>query len=616
MRKEVGRGKVLGCHEDTQTLNYADLSSPVYNHIFQYELPIPPTKVKSYTYRNESTGNEIDFYDLDVKTFEQQIYPDLEPAQLAGYDGISPGPTFRITKGRESIVRVKNHSGKDISVHLHGAHSRAPFDGWAEDITEPGQYKDYYWPNKGSGQTIWYHDHAAGSTAVNNHLGQSGFYIIEDPAERALNLPSNEYDVPLALSSKQYNKDGTLFDPKDEDFGLPGDIIQVNGQPWPFMKVEPRKYRFRLLNTAISRSFKLSLEDEEERNVSFKVIAADSGLLAKPVETSDLELSMAERWEVIVDFTKYAGQNVTMKNARSVQADPDYHSTDKVMRFVVGWGITYVNGNGDVPNTLRTVPYPPPKTSIDRRFKFEREDGIWLINGVSFADVNNRILAKPQRGAVEVWEFENEAGPWSHPIHMHLVDFKILSRTGGNGRGVLPYEKEAMKDVVLLGENEKVTVLARYAPYEGVYMFHCHDFIHEDHDMMAAFNVTGLSGWGYPEKTRLEDPMDKKYRARMISEKDDSEESVMAKCAEFAALEAYTEPDRMEKSLDEYWGRRAGGGRGGREDKEEGESRGVREQGTSGVKAKAVEAESSSAKIRRWAAWQLLALVVFFALFM
>lgn len=117
--------------------------SPVYNHIFQYELPIPPTKVKSYTYRNESTGNEIDFYDLDVKTFEQQIYPDLEPAQLAGYDGISPGPTFRITKGRESIVRVKNHSGKDISVHLHGAHSRAPFDGWAEDITEPGQYKDY-----------------------------------------------------------------------------------------------------------------------------------------------------------------------------------------------------------------------------------------------------------------------------------------------------------------------------------------------------------------------------------------------------------------------------------------------------------------------------------------
>jgi hypothetical protein len=117
--------------------------SPVYKHTFQYELPIPPTKVKSYTYKNESSGNEIDFYEVDVKLYKQQIYPDLGPATLVGYDGMSPGPTFRVTRGRESIVRVKNRSHKDISVHLHGSHSRAPFDGWAEDTTGPGQYKDY-----------------------------------------------------------------------------------------------------------------------------------------------------------------------------------------------------------------------------------------------------------------------------------------------------------------------------------------------------------------------------------------------------------------------------------------------------------------------------------------
>jgi FtsP/CotA-like multicopper oxidase with cupredoxin domain len=405
---------------------------------------------------------------------------------------------------------------------------------------------------------MWYHDHAVGITAENDYIGQSGFYILEDPAESALDFPTDEYDVPLALASKQYNKDGTLFDPSGEIFGLPGDIIQVNGQPWPYMKVEPRKYRFRILNTAISRTFKLSLENEENKNVAFNVIAADSGLLTKPVKTEDLEISMAERWEIIVDFTKYAGQNVTMKNARKVQADLDYHSTDKVMRFVVGWGITFSNGNGDVPSTLRDVPFPPKKTSIDKSFKFQFEDGMWLVNGVSFADVNNRILAKPQRGTVEVWELENAAGLWSHPVHIHLVDFQILSRTGGT-REVLPYEKEALKDVVLLGVNEKVTVIARYAPYEGVYMFHCHNVIHEDHDMMAAFNVTSLVDWGYPEKTKLADPMDKEYRAKDISDEDDEEKKVLDKCADFEALEAYVDSEKMEESLTEYWGNRGKG---------------------------------------------------------
>ena len=144
------------------------------------------------------------------------------------------------------------------------------------------------------------------------------------------------------------------------------------------------------------------------------------------------------------------------------------------------------------------MPFPPKKSGIDRSFKFGRTNGQWTVNGVTFADVNNRILAKPQRGAVEVWELENSSGGWSHPVHIHLVDFQILTRTGGK-RSVLNYEKEALKDVVLLGVNEKVTVIARYAPYDGVYMFHCHNLIHEDHDMMAAFNVTSLADFGYPE---------------------------------------------------------------------------------------------------------------------
>jgi bilirubin oxidase len=95
------------------------------------------------TYKNATTGNEIDFYEVEIKAFEQQVYPGLKPAKLVGYDGVSPGKTFRMTKGREAIVRFINNGEKDISVHLHGSYSRTPFDGWAEDTTKKGQYKDY-----------------------------------------------------------------------------------------------------------------------------------------------------------------------------------------------------------------------------------------------------------------------------------------------------------------------------------------------------------------------------------------------------------------------------------------------------------------------------------------
>lgn len=352
------------------------------------------------------------------------------------------------------------------------------------------------------------------------------------------------------MSSKQYNRDGTLFDPKDETDSLFGDVIHVNGQPWPFHKVEPRKYRLRFLNAAISRAFKLTFE-VNGKAVDFNVIGADTGLLTKPVQSSNLEISMAERWEVVFDFAQFSGKNVTLKNGRDVQHDEDYAATDKVMQFIVGKDVKDITNNGNLPSVLRNVPFPPMKSGVDRSFKFGKSGGAWTINGVTFADVKNRILAKPQRGAIEVWELENSSGGWSHPVHIHLVDFQILSRTGGS-RPVLPYEKEALKDVVLLGENEKVTVIARYAPYDGVYMFHCHNLIHEDHDMMAAFNVTSLSDWGYPETTKFIDPMEEKYRSKAENGDDFKQSNIMDKMAKFELMEAYSNVEKLEDALESY----------------------------------------------------------------
>lgn len=300
---------------------------------------------------------------------------------------------------------------------------------------------------------------------------------MHDPEEDQLDLPAGDYDLPLALAAKQYNSDGTLFSPASETVSLYGDVIHVNGQPWPYKKVEPRKYRLRFLDTSISRAFKLTFEDSKAKKVPFNVIASDAGLLTKPVQSDNLEISMAERWEVIIDFSQYKGQNITVKNARDVQADEDYNSTDKVMQFVVGDTVKSQQGNGNLRPSLRNVPFPPTKSGVDRTFRFERQGGEWKVNGVTFADVNNRILAKPPRGAVEIWELQNGGGGWSHPVHIHLVDFQIISRSGK--RPVLPYEKEALKDVVLLGTSETVRVIARYAPWDGVYMFHCKSILHK-----------------------------------------------------------------------------------------------------------------------------------------
>ncbi|KAK5673938.1 hypothetical protein LTS10_013292 [Elasticomyces elasticus] len=341
------------------------------------------------------------------------------------------------------------------------------------------------------------------TTRLTTHiLVKAGLYILHDDEEQSVpGLPQGAYDIGLVLASKRYNSDGTLWDPdtNGETTSLYGDVFHVNGQPWPHLKVEPRKYRFRFLDAAISRSFQMYLvaDKASSTRVPFTVVGSDAGLLDSPVSTTQLDISMAERWEVVVDFSKFAGQNMTLKNNRDVAADQDYTDTDKIMRFIVLAATTEPAQSWDtqaLPAKLRNVPFPPPAkstTQVDRSFTFGRSgSGGWVssrcplhgagkllmflnfqtINGVTWASgPEERILAKPQRGNVEVWELKNGGGGWSHPIHIHLIDFQVISRTGGRN-AVQAYEKVALKDVVWLNTGETVRVIARYAPWDGLYM--------------------------------------------------------------------------------------------------------------------------------------------------
>jgi FtsP/CotA-like multicopper oxidase with cupredoxin domain len=215
-----------------------------------------------------------------------------------------------------------------------------------------------------------------GQTAENAYLGQAGAYLITDPAEDALGLPSGygQFDIPLVLTSKYYNSDGTLRSRVGEDDKLWGDVIHVNGQPWPFLNVQPRKYRFRILDASLSRTFALYFaRSNNNAKLPFRVIASDSGLLERPVQTSELYVSMGERYEIVFDFSQYRGQTLEMKNVRELNdigTDDDYAATDKVMRFVVS--NTAVNDPSVVPNSLRSVPFLPPSSGIDHQFRFHR----------------------------------------------------------------------------------------------------------------------------------------------------------------------------------------------------------------------------------------------------
>ncbi|KAI0447314.1 Cupredoxin [Xylaria telfairii] len=556
--------KVIEDEEPTFFAAKGKQVSPVYPLIFRTPLPIPPVKQPKQIITNPVTGKDVLYFEIEEKLFQKQIYPNLLPTTFVGYDGITPGPSFIVPRGTETVVRFVNNAQRETSVHLHGSPSRAPFDGWAADTTNPGEYKDYYYPNFQSARLLWYHDHALGITAENAFFGLAGAYILTDPAEDALGLPSGygEFDIPLILSAKFYNQNGTLQSQLQEETSTWGDVIHVNGQPWPFLDVQPRKYRFRFLNTGISRNYALyfARSTNTAAQLPFQAIASDSGLLDEPVTINTLFIAVAERYEVVFDFTQFAGQQIELRNLPDVGGfgvDDDFQDTDKVMRFNVG--STPVNDPSTVPAQLRDVPFPPETTGIDHHFRFHRQHGQWLVNGVGFEDAANRVLANVPRGTVEIWELENGSGGWTHPIHVHLVDFRVISRTGGD-RGVEPYEAHGLKDVVWLAKGETVRVEAHYEPWTGLYMFHCHNLIHEDHDMMAAFNVTMLQNFGYNETTDFSDPEDDRWDAEPFVLADFragtgifTPEAIQAKVELLARQQPYSELDAVEAALDTFW---------------------------------------------------------------
>lgn len=444
-------------------------------------------------------GAPVNYYTVTEVAAIASILPRLK-TPILGYNGIFPGPTISVDQGTKVVLRVRNRlpathpldgHALSTSTHLHGSASLPQYDGYASDITHPGFYKDYRFPNFQPARTLWYHDHGVHFTAQNAYSGLAGQFHLHDPLERAL-LPQGSFDVPLTVSDAMFAADGSLGYDDNDHSGLWGDVILVNGRPWPVMKVQKRVYRFRILNASISRSLRPMLSTGDP----LVIVATDGGLMPRARSVANYRHASAERYEVLIDFRKYqAGQRVELRNL-SNRNNIDYDFTNKIMAFdVVGDPVNTGDPTWNtIPATLvssEAMSLTAAQATQTRRFRLQRNDltNLWSIGGHTWQDVVasgfTKVIANPALGATEIWEFENSSGGWFHPLHMHLVDFQILSR---NGASPFPAEM-GPKDVVYVGESETVKLLMKFGPHRGKYMVHCHNLPHEDHDMMAQFRV-------------------------------------------------------------------------------------------------------------------------------
>jgi spore coat protein A, manganese oxidase len=469
---------------------------------FEVQLPIPPIL------KPARTDAATDYYEMAQKAGKQEILPGLK-TEVWGYEGVFPGPTIEARSGRRVVIRQWNELPVPVSTHLHGGKTPPESDGYPTDLILPeghardssahaghgsvGEhshfFKDYTYPNDQRAATLWYHDHRIDFTGPQNYRGLSGSYIIRDEVEDELPLPKGEKEVPLIACDRTFEEDGSFYYPSVDPSlrepgilasamnGMIGDTILVNGAPWPMMEVSNTKHRFRILNASNARIYDLALDPPPPGGKPFVQVGSDGGLLETPISHDRILTSPAERFDVVVDFSRYpVGTEVTMKNLEG--AGP----TGDVMRFTVA---RREKEESSVPKKLAPKPdFPDPSDAENtRRFSFIA-GGAW--GGMSTINMKvfdpERIDASPRLGSTEIWDFHADQ---DHPIHLHLVHFKVISRNGGPPG---PYDA-GWKDTVLLRTGDDVRVVARFGGYKGKYVFHCHTLEHEDMMMMANFEV-------------------------------------------------------------------------------------------------------------------------------
>lgn len=486
---------------------------------------------------------------LSLTQFAQRLHGQLPLTQVWGYNGTYPGPTIAASQGAQTTVNYANNlprqhllkvdptivqmRGKPqnsrILTHLHGGHISDASDGNPYATTVDfmrGMTQTVTYANDQEAAQLWYHDHAMGITRLNVMAGLAGNYLLRDAVDTgdasnfgggSAGLPFGGYEVPLVIQDRAFTSRGQISYPSNWQPEFFGDTALVNGKVWPFHDVEPRRYRFRVLNGSNSRFYHLRLSNDQPMTQ----IGSDGGLFPAPVSVGSLILAPAERADIVIDFSAMSG-NVDLLDtplpATTVSPGPPL-ARPEIMRFRVGASVTtpdkplpgQLGGSGTVPGpvaqtrflTLEEVLAGPVPRAL-------------LLNGLHFAAP---VTETPGVGTTEEWVLINVSAD-THPIHVHLVQFEVIERrqldvagyqgalnaaraAGQPNPDPAPFlgaqepvddNERGPKDTVRANPNQITRIRARFDLPAGVqtpakYVWHCHILEHEDNDMMRPFEV-------------------------------------------------------------------------------------------------------------------------------
>jgi spore coat protein A len=525
---------------------------------FEDPLPIPATIVP------RTTVHGVPFYRVEMTRVRKKLHRELPPTVLWTYNGAFPAPTFEVRRGHPIAVQWENklagghflpidttiHGAEPglpsvrTVVHLHGAKTMPESDGYPEawftkDFGQTGPHfatKVYHYPNDQQATALWYHDHAVGITRLNVYAGLGGgLYVIRDDHEDSLGLPSGRYEIPLVIQDRFFNPDGSLLypvvapgdpDPRVPPIWIPeffGDTVLVNGKIWPFLEVEPRRYRFRILNGSNARVYRMTLQESTvtgqrlgRPGPAFHQIGSDGGLLPVPVTRTQLTLAPAERQDVIIDFSGSDGKVFVLDNdAPAPFPDGDDIVPNDIMIFKVSEPLRGPD-QSRLPAALNRVPLLSPAAAVKTRdvvlSELDSAAGSPIMAMINDAHWDDPVTESPRAGSIEIWRIINTTGD-AHPIHLHLVQFQVLDRQPFDPAQFPPdlvftgaaqppenNERPAWKDTVLSYPGTVTRIIAKFDLPAGTqirpgqkfrYVYHCHILEHEENEMMRPYDVVG-----------------------------------------------------------------------------------------------------------------------------
>ena len=511
-----------------------------------------------------SGANEYSFAQTEIA---RRLHPDLPPTPLWAYDdgsglGGQAGSFGMAVVARSGVpLRVNfTHQLREtypawipvdtrltplgdavrLMTHLHGGFVAGDSDGNPAVTPNgfgPGETQSVLYTNElpqMPASLLWFHDHGLGATRLNVFAGLAAAYILRDEFDTGeepnpIGIPGGAYEIPLVIQDRQFNVDGTLLYPSSEIPGATwigeyfGDVMLVNGKVWPFLEVEPRMYRLRILNGCNARIMSLDIGGP-----SMWQIGAEGGMWDQPVPVKELVLAPAERADVLVDFSKFPGARLVVKNHNPKKpVSTPAPSLEQVMQIRVGRSVSQP-GPRTIPSSLPGRKADLPE-SVRTRYitlnEIDVDEPTWFLNlnGMHFREPGPPITATetPKAGTVEDWVYVNLTAD-THPMHTHLVTFQVVGRTpfdaaayeethepstgGGVPGGIdpTPYatgpmeppdpSERGFKDTVKANPGYFTTIRARFELPTGVtapqrYVYHCHIVEHEDNDMMRPFTV-------------------------------------------------------------------------------------------------------------------------------